>query len=258
MSQGLIQVSSLARRSVVRTFRQPATIVPALLFPLALLAVYGNGLGPASQLRGFPADSYLDFIFTFPLMQGAVFGAISAGTDLARDVESGFLNRLSLTPMRPVTLLAGMLSGVAALGFIQGVIFLAVGLSVGVQVESGGAGLPVLVLFSVLVAVGFGGVGAVLALRTGSGEVVQGAFPLIFVSLFLSSLLFPRNLIETGWFRTVATVNPISYVVEGIRSLIITGWDPQALLLGFVAVGLLVAAGLLGASVSLKTRMARS
>ena len=68
-----------------------------------------------------------------------------------------------------------------------------------------------------------------MALRTGSGEAVQGLFPLIFVALFLSSMALPRNLIEKDWFRTVATWNPVSYLLEGIRSLVIVGWDAEAL-----------------------------
>jgi ABC-2 type transport system permease protein len=108
------------------------------------------------------------------------------------------------------------------------------------------------------VALGFGALGAILALRTGSGEAVEGSFPLFFVAIFLSSINLPRHLIEADWFRTVATVNPISYLVEGIRSLIITGWDLQALALGFSCVFGIIALALLGAASSLKVRMART
>ncbi|MDQ3284319.1 MAG: ABC transporter permease, partial [Actinomycetota bacterium] len=201
--------------------------------------------------------SYLDFAFAFPLVQASLFGSITAGADLARDIESGFFDRLSLTPMRPVALLAGMLAGVVALGLLQGVVFLAIGLLMGVEVSSGFPGMIVLVLLTVLVALGFGGVGAILALRTGSVEAVESAFPLFFVVIFLSSINLPRDLIEAGWFRFIATINPVSYLVEGLRSLVITGWDPQALLLGFgCAVGIIVLS-LAGAGASLRTRVAR-
>jgi ABC-2 type transport system permease protein len=190
-------------------------------------------------------------------MQASMFGAVIAGADLARDIESGFFDRLALTPMRPVTLLGGMLSGVVVLGFIQGVVFLIAGLLAGVEVKSGGLGMILLVLLTVLVALGFGAVGTILALRTGSGEAVEGSFPLFFVAIFLSSINLPRDLIEADWFRTVATINPISYLVEGLRSLVITGWDLQALALGFgCAFGIIVLA-LSGAAASLKVRMAR-
>lgn len=251
------QVAALAARSVLRTARQPAVMVSALLFPMLFFAINANGLDAASRIPGFPADSYLDFAFAFPLIQASLFGAITAGADLARDIESGFFDRLSLTPMRPVALLLGMLFGVIVLGLVQGVVFLTVGLLFGVDVQSGFAGMLVLVGLTILVALGFGALGATLALRTGSVEAVESAFPLFFVAIFMSSINLPRDLIEADWFRFIATVNPISYLVEGIRSLVITGWDAQALVLGFGCAFGIVALALAAAGTSLRTRMAR-
>jgi ABC-2 type transport system permease protein len=252
----LTQVMALARRSTVRTLRQPAVIISALLFPMMFFSINASGLDAASRIPGFPTDSYLDFAFAFPLVQASLFGAITAGSDLARDIESGFFDRLSLTPMRPVALLGGMLAGVVALGLLQGVVFLAFGLLMGVDVRSGIPGMFVLVLLTVLVALGFGGIGAILAIRTGSVEAVESAFPLFFVSIFLSSINLPRNLIEADWFRFVATINPISYLVEGIRSLVITGWDARALILGFGCAVVIMVLAIGGAAVSLRTRVA--
>jgi ABC-2 type transport system permease protein len=252
----LTQFAALARRSTLRTLRQPAVIVSALLFPMMFFSINASGLDAASRIPGFPTDSYLDFAFAFPLVQASLFGAITAGSDLARDIESGFFDRLSLTPMRPVALLGGMLAGVVALGLLQSVVFLACGLLMGVNVSSGIPGMFVLVLLTVLVALGFGGIGAILAIRTGSVEAVESAFPLFFVSIFLSSINLPRNLIEADWFRLVATVNPISYLVEGIRSLVITGWDAQALILGFGCAVTIMVLAIGGAATSLRTRMA--
>jgi ABC-2 type transport system permease protein len=258
MSSSLLtQISAIALRSILRTARQPAVLVSALLFPMMFFSINAYGLDAAARIPGFPADSYLDFAFAFPLVQAALFGSITAGADLARDIESGFFERLSLTPMRPVALLVGMLAGVVALGLLQGIVFVAIGLLMGVEVSSGFPGMVVLVLLTVLVALGFGGIGAILALRTGSAEAVESAFPLFFVAIFMSSINLPRDLIEADWFRFIATINPISYLVEGLRSLVITGWDPQALLLGFgCAVGIIVLS-LAGAGASLRTRVAR-
>ena len=245
----LLQVSHLARRSVLRTFRQPINVVPSFLFPLMLLAVNVGGLRSAANLPGFPADSYLDFALAFTFLQGALFATTNAGTDLARDIQTGFLNRLALTPMRSGALLLGQLAGVVTLALLQATLYLTVGIVAGVRPESGVVGVFLIVLLGVLVALAFGAIGAFLALRTGSGEAIQALFPLFFVFLFLSSMNLPRNLIEIDWFRTVTTINPVSYLIEGIRSLIITGWDLQALLLGFgLAIGIgtvaLAAAGL--------------
>ena len=250
------QVAALAQRSVLRTLRQPAVIVSALLFPMMFFAINAYGLDAAASIPGFPADSYLDFAFAFPLVQASLFGAITAGADLARDIETGFFDRLSLTPMRPVALLLGMLAGIVALGLLQGVVFLALGTLMGVDVKSGLPGMLVIVLLMVLVALGFGGIGAILALRTGSVEAVESAFPLFFVTIFMSSINLPRDLIEADWFRFVATVNPISYLVEGIRSLVISGWDPHALVIGFGCAAAIVVVALAGAAASLRTRAA--
>jgi ABC-2 type transport system permease protein len=149
-----------------------------------------------------------------------------------------------------------MLTGVVALGFLQGIVFLTVGTLMGVNVSSGFFGMVVIVLLTVLVALGFGGIGAILAIKTGSVEAVESAFPLFFVAIFLSSINLPRDLIEQDWFRFIATVNPISYLVEGIRSLVIVGWDPQALILGFGFALAIVVVAIGGAAASLRTRVA--
>jgi ABC-2 type transport system permease protein len=253
-----LQVGMLARRSVVRTLRQPAMVIPALLFPLMLLSINSAGLDSATELPGFPTDSYFEFALAIAFVQGALFSANSAGTNVSADVETGFLNRLSLTPLRRVALLLGQLAGILALGLIQAVTFLAVGVVFGAGIAAGVAGALVIVALSLVISLGFGCIGAFLALRTGSGEAVQGAFPLLFAALFLSSMALPRDLIETDWFRTVATWNPVSYMLEGIRSLVITGWDGEALALGFACAGGLALLTLAATTAALRTRMART
>jgi ABC-2 type transport system permease protein len=246
------------RRSVIRTLRQPANLVFSFVFPLILLAVNAGGLDAASNIPGFPTNSYLTFALAVPFIQGALFAANSAGTNIAQDIESGFLSRLSLTPLTRTGLLAGQLAGVVALGLVQAIVFLSVGEAAGAGFQAGPLGVIVLLALSVVVTLGFGTLGALAALRTGSGEAVQGLFPLMFVLLFLSSNALPRNLIEQDWFRTIATYNPVSYLLEAIRSLLITGWDGEALALGFGCAGVLAALGLWASSRALRTRMLRT
>ena len=252
------QVGELARRSVVRTARQPANVVFPLVFPLLLLSVNSTGLQSATQLPGFPTDSYFAFALAVPFMQGALFATMNAGTDLARDIQTGFLNRLALTPMRGIALLGGQLGGVMAMTAVQAAVWIATGLIFGVHFAAGVGGIAVLFVFSLLIGFGFGALGAFLALRTGSGEAVQGMFPVFFVFLFISSMAMPRNLIEIDWFQTAATLNPVSYLIEAIRSLIIIGWDPEALALGFGVAILIAVVALALASLSLRTRLTRS
>ena len=252
------QVGAIARRSIVRTARQPASVIPPLVFPVALMTVNAAGLQASTDLEGFPTDSFLAFALAVPFIQGALFSTMNAGSDLARDIQTGFVNRLALTALRDWALLVGQLSGVVVLGVVQAVFYLVVGLTAGVEFATGPAGVAVILVYSAIVSLSFGSLGAYLAYRTGSGETVQAMFPVMFVFLFISSMNAPRELIGVEWFRTAATLNPVSYMIEAVRSLIIEGWDGQALALGF---GFTVVVGVVGlalASRALRTRLARS
>ena len=252
------QVGQLAHRSVLRTLRQPAQIVPALVFPLFLLAVNSGGLADATELPGFPTSSYLTFALAVPFMQGALFSVMNAGTDLARDIETGFLNRLALTPLRGAALLSGLLAGAVVLGLVQAVTYLTVGLVAGAELVTGVAGGLTIVALSVSITVGFGSIGLFAALRTGSGEAVQGLFPVFFVFLFISAMALPLDLIQMDWFRAIATVNPVTYLLEAFRSLLFEGWDAGALALGFGIAAAVLAIGMAAASSALKTRLVRT
>ena len=259
MSEGLgIQVGQLARRSVLRTLRQPAQIVPALVFPLFLLAVNSSGLEDATELPGFPTDSYLTFVLAVPFIQGALFSVMNSGTDLARDIETGFLNRLALTPLHGAALLSGLLAGSVVLGLVQAVAYLTVGLVAGAELAAGPAGVLVIVALSVTITVAFGTIGLFAALRFGSGEAVQGLFPVFFVFLFLSSMALPLDLLETDWFHAIASANPVSYLLQAFRSLLIEGWNLGELALGFGIAAAILAIGIVAASAALKTRLVRT
>src|SRR6478735_432261 len=146
----LVQCGEMARRSILQTLRQPAMVIPPILFPLTLMAINVGGLHAATLLPGFPADSYLDFAIAFPFIQGSLFASINAGTSVARDVETGFLNRLALTPMQRSAMLLGHLSGVLVVALISGFIYLAVGFAAGLSFKSGVGGVVVLMVLAML------------------------------------------------------------------------------------------------------------
>jgi ABC-2 type transport system permease protein len=252
------QVWLIARRSVVRTFRQPGVWIPPLTFPLLLMAINSNGLRAATHLPGFPTHSFLAFFMPFAFIQGALFASAIAGTDLARDIDTGFLNRLALTPVRGSALLIGEIGGAVGLGALQAVVYLGAALLAGVHIDSGVPGAILLLVIAVLIAAAWGTLGLWIALRTGSGEGVQSQFPLLFFVTFISSINLPRNLIEVAWFRDAATANPVSYMIESLRSLVIVGWDIQALLLGFAFTFALLGGSTILASRQLKVRMTRT
>jgi ABC-2 type transport system permease protein len=144
------------------------------------------------------------------------------------------------------------------LGVLQALFYLAIGFAMGVEFATGPAGVAVLLVYAAIISLSFGAVGAWLAYRFGSGETIQALFPVMFVFLFISSMNAPRDLIAVDWFRIAATLNPVSYMIEAVRSLIIEGWDPRALALGFgftIAIG---AIALFLSSRALRTRMTRT
>ena len=221
-------------------------------------AVNAGGLRAATQLPGFPTDSFVAFALAVPFVQGALLATINANVEFARDIQTGFLNRLALTPVRGIVLLLGQLGGLMTIAVVQAIFYLAVGLAFGVRLESGLAGAAMLLLLELVIALGFAALGSWAALRTGSTEAVQGLFPVFFVFLFLSSMNMPRNLIEADWFRWVATVNPVSYLIEAVRSLVIEGWNWEALGLGFAAAGGLSLLGFVLATHALWRRLERT
>jgi ABC-2 type transport system permease protein len=254
----LSQFGLLAGRSMLHSLRTPAQLVFPIIFPLILLAVNSSGLAAATKLKGFPSDSYLDFALAVPFMQGALFAALNGGQDLARDIENGFLDRLALTPMSGSALLAGQLGGAVCTGILSAILYLLTGLAFGAGIAAGVGGALVLIVLAVTICMAFACFGTFVALRAGTGEAVQGFFPLFFVLLFLSSASLPRNLIELDWFRTIATYNPVSYLVEGVRSLVITGWDGEALAMGFGISAVMIVGFLALSSHALRTRLART
>jgi ABC-2 type transport system permease protein len=128
----------------------------------------------------------------------------------------------------------------------------------GGHIEAGIPGALVLIALATLITLAFGSVGLIAGMRASSPENVQGLFPVVFVFLFMSSMAMPRDLIDTDWFRTIATYNPVSYMIEGIRSLLIFGWDGEALALGFGCAAAILVAALTVASRSIKDRMVRT
>ncbi len=204
----LAQIAVVARRSAVDTYRQRALLVFPMLFPLILFAINGSALSAATRIPGFPTHDYRAFLIAIPFVQGAMFVSISAGTSMARDIETGFLNRLALTPLRTEAMLIGQLGGAFVLACVQAVVYVLVGLATGIAFASGVGGIAMLLLLSLAISFGFATLGGLLALRLGSGEAIQGIFPLLFVTLFLSSSNLPRNLIKNDLVSRSGHVQP--------------------------------------------------
>lgn len=256
MSTAVAHYAALSRRSIVGTIRQPIAIVPSITFPLLFLAINSAALERSIQLPGFPpVDSFLQFMIATTIVQGGLFGAIASGSAIAADIEGGFFDRLIATPVSRTSILIGRLAGSFTLAFTQAWLFFAVAFLFGLTVEGGVLAMLGVALVSAIAAAGLGAVSVAIGLKSGSTEVVQGSFPLIFVSMFLSSAFFPRSLMH-GWFKSVATINPLSHMIEGIRSLVIRGWDPSEFLMALFIASCILAVGVGLSLLALRARLA--
>lgn len=233
MNLMLRQTRALAWRSVTTTIRIPQAWFPSLFFPLALLAIFTASFSNApGRVPGFPpVRGFLDFAVAGSVLQGVLIAGTGAGTAFAADIETGFFDRLVASPVSRWAILIGRLGASVAQGVVQGLLFLGIAVAFGARVEGGIGGLLILALFAALLAAAIGGIGVILALRTGSGEAVQGTFPLFFVLLFFSSAFFPRETM-TGWYKAIADFNPISHIVEGMRIQVIEGGHARTTLVG--------------------------
>jgi ABC-2 type transport system permease protein len=247
---------ALSRRSIVNIVRQPAAVVPAFLFPLMFLALTSASLNRSTQLPGFPqVDSFLQFAVATTIVQGALFGSIAAGSDMATDIEHGFFDRLVASPVSRTSILVGRVAGAAVLGFVQALVFFGLTSLFGLNVVSGLPGILLVVLVAAVISAGIGALAVAFGLRTGSAEAVQGSFPLLFVLMFFSSAFFPRNLME-GWFKTVATYNPISWLIEAARSLVIEGLNARDFFVALAVAAVIFVLGTMLAGLALRRRLA--
>jgi ABC-2 type transport system permease protein len=250
------QYLALSRRAVLGTLRQPTSVLPSRLFPLLFLALSSAAFDRATQLPGFPAvDSFLQFVVSTTIVQGCLFGSIAAGGDMAIDIEGGFFDRLVASPVARTSILVGRVMGAVAFGFVQAWLFFGITTLFGLEVEAGPVGMLLIALVGATLAGGFGAIWVAFALRTGSAEAVRGSFPLLFSLLFLSSAFFPRSLMN-GWFGTVADLNPLSHLIEGLRTQVIVGLRVTDFALAWGIALLIFVVGTTAAGLALRSRLA--
>jgi ABC-2 type transport system permease protein len=248
-------VRALGARSIRQTFRRPQLLAPIVVFPTLLLAIQTGGAGASIELPGFPpVQSFLQFMLAGAMMQSMMLAGNSGGIAFAVDIEMGFTDRLFTAPIPRFAIVLGRLAGTAALGLFASLWFLAIGLIFGAEIEGGVPGALLAIALVTASALAVGGIGAAIALRTGSASVVQGLFPLVLVVLFLSTAFFPQELmIEPA--KTIAEYNPLSFIVEGVREPIIAGIDATVTLEAIAAIAGIVVLGLVLSARALEHRL---
>ena len=224
-------VVSVAIRALRSIPRDPEAIYPALIIPVFFYAINVGALQDmAERIPG------LDYkAFQLPVAIIFAVTGISRAVTLVTDIQTGYFDRLSLTPVSRLALLLGLTVADFTLVVALTIPVIIIGFVVGVSFESGALGLLLFILLSGLWGLVFTGFPYAIALKTGNPAAVNSSFLLFFPFVFLTTVFVPREAM-TGWLATVATYNPVTYLLDALRSLIVTGWDAEALAKGIACI----------------------
>jgi ABC-2 type transport system permease protein len=244
----MTEIVLLGRRAVREIARYPEATIPTLFIPLFFLVV---NIGQVSKT--FPSSTPFlkgEGYAAFQLPVSLMFAVATATTGLAMvtEIDLGYFDKLLVAPIRRSSIIFGRLAADLVRGIGASTLVLLVGLAFGVSIRSGFAGAVVIVLLSALFGVAYAGFGVLVALRTRNVQATQSSFLLFFPLLFLTPNFVPFERLSPA-METLARINPISYVIVGLRSLVIDGWK-----LGELAVccGVILGLGVILTGLSLR------
>ena len=240
-------VRAVAGRALRQIPREPASVIPAVFVPAFFYAV---NLGALEKLAGTSLD-YKAFLL--PMAIAFAVTGMSRAPALVTDIQGGYFDRLCMTPIRRSALLLGLMVADVAVIAALCLPVIAIGAIVGVRFATGLPGLLAFVGFSALWGLAFTCFPYAVALKTGSPAAVNACYVVFFPLFFLTDAVVPKQLL-TGWFSTIATYNPVTYLLGALRSLITSGWEARPLLEGLAAV---LGLALVGMSLSLAALRAR-
>lgn len=229
-----VQIALVTWRNLVTIFRTPAALLPPMAISIFFLVIYDSTLGKASSFIPNIGGSYLGFILPLSIVSSSLSGAGIAAQNLVRDIQTGYFDKLLLTPIsRGALLLGPILAGAVILG-IQASFVVGIALLLGLEPATGWTGLLAVIGLAVLLGTGFAGFTVSAALGSGSAAATQGASFIFFPLTFLAPTFVPLDLLD-GWLKTAAKLNPITYVLEAMRATINSGWDAQLMWNGIFA-----------------------
>ncbi len=225
-------IATVARRSIRSLLREPEALAPALIIPTFFFVVNIGALetfverSPDIDYRAFQLPVAIIFAVT----------GISRASVLVIDIQTGYLNRMLVTPVRRTTLLLGLMVADVVLALALSIVVVLMGFIFGVGFGTGPLGILVFLCLAVTWSLAFTGFPYTVALRTGNPAAVNSSFLIFFPFAFLTPTYLPRELM-TDWMQTVAAWNPVTYLLEAMRSLLSDGWDYAALGGGLAAIG---------------------
>lgn len=243
-SRGFLHdVAAVGNRALRLIPREPEGVIPALIVPLFFFVVNVGSLQNLTEFAGPPGFDYK--AFQLPVAIVFAVTGVSRASTLVTDITDGYFDRLLMTPLNRWALLLGLMVSDFVLVTALTIPVLVLGFLVGVSFATGPLGLVVFVLLAAYWGLAFTGFPYAIALKTGNPAAVNSSFILFFPFAFLTTAFVPEEAL-TGWLATIAHYNPVTYLLEGLRSLLMVGWDAAALgrAVGAVTLVALVSQGL--------------
>ena len=223
--------ATVALRALRSIPRDPEAIYPALIIPVFFYAINIGALQDVAER--IPGMDYK--AFQLPVAIVFAVTGVSRAVTLVTDIQTGYFDRLSLTPINRLAMLLGLTVADFSLVVALSLPVIAIGFIVGVRFETGLLGLLLFVLMSGCWGLAYTGFPYAIAFKTGNPAAVNSSFLLFFPFVFLTSVFVPLEAM-TGWLATVALFNPVTYLLGALRSLISGGWDAVALLQGIASI----------------------
>jgi ABC-2 type transport system permease protein len=210
-------LTSIAGRALRAVPRDPAAVAPPVFIALFFFVV---NIATLKKLTGnHPGFSYTAFEMATAILLGVT--GVSRAPALVLDVQTHYLDRLLLTPVRRTAILIGHMAADVAVAAALTIPILVLGVGLGVRFQGGLLGALVFIFLASLWSLAFAGFGYAIALKTGNPAAVNSMFLLFFPFLFLTSSYVPRSQLS-GWLNTVARFNPVTYLLDGLRSLVLS------------------------------------
>jgi ABC-2 type transport system permease protein len=220
---------AIASRALRQMRREPIGFLPAVFIPAFFYVVNLGALGHVA------AEERLDYkAFLLPMAIVFAVTGVSRAPSLVTDIQSGYFDRLCLTPVRRLALLLGLMAADVAVVIALSIPVLILGFAVGVRFATGFGGVLVFIGLAALWGLAFTGFPYAVALKTGSPAAVNATYVVFFPFAFMTDAIIPKQYLTT-WFSTVATYNPVTYLLGAERTVIIGGWQARPLLEGLVA-----------------------
>ena len=214
-------VAAIAGRALRALPRDIEAVVPPVFIAMFFFLV---NIGTLEKMMGrnLPGLDYDGFMMATAILLGVT--GVSRAPSLVLDVQNGYFDRLLLSPVRRFAILIGHMVADVAVALALTIPIIVLGLVLGVHVAAGPLGILIFMLLAALWSLAFAGFGYAIALKTGNPAAVNTSFLLFFPFLFLTSSYVPKAQL-TGWLDTVASLNPVTYLLEGLRSLLLEGWQ---------------------------------